>query len=100
MRQSSRIATVALVADRLEALAGEFAGGPLDQLLDGVPRHVGRPGVVDRVAKGRVELGVAAAHPRGDEDGAAALGPHLSPLLVEGRLLVLDVGPVAVSGHA
>jgi hypothetical protein len=90
---------VALVADFLVAHAFEVAGGLVDVALDGVGRHVGRLGLLDRQAQARVGRRVAAAGAGRDHDFTDDAGPDLAALFVLAALAVLDIGPFAVSGH-
>src|SRR5262249_5192227 len=67
--------------------------------LDRVAGHVGVAGLVDGVAQGQVARRVGAPVLGGDDDRLGALGPGLAALLVHGGLAVLDVVPLAVTGH-
>src|SRR5262249_15292727 len=90
---------VTLVADLLVAHALEVAGGLVDVALDGVGRHVGRLGLVDRQPQARVGRQIAAALARRHHDFTDDARPDLAALLVLAPLAVLDVRPFAVSGH-
>jgi hypothetical protein len=80
--------------DALE-ITGSLFHGALDILL----RHRTRFCRVDRRAQPRISGGVAAAQLRGHRDLANELGELRAALGVGGRLVMLDLFPLAVTGH-
>ena len=91
---------VALVHDRLDRVGVRALARALgDRALDVVLGHRGVARLLDRVGQRRVGIGVAAAVARGDRDRARELGELLTAARVHDRLLVLDRGPLRVSGH-
>ena len=76
-----------------------FTTGLLDGLLDGVLGHVDALGVFNGVPQPevRVRIGIALLHCRHDRAARLAPGPALDCILP--RLAMLDVRPLAVTGH-
>src|ERR1700691_1391568 len=76
------------------------AAGPLgDRPFDVVLGHRGFFGLADRQLERGIAVGVSPAVARGDRDGAGEFGELLTAAGVDDRLLVLDRGPLGVSGH-
>src|SRR5690606_21038524 len=90
---------IALVRDLLVRGALELAGALLDGAFDVVVGHVDGPRGVHRGPEPGVPRRVAAAGPGGHGDLADHLGPRRGALGVGRRLLVLDLLPLAVTGH-
>src|SRR5690606_27306629 len=90
---------VALVADFLVIRAVALTCTAPDGTVDVVLGHALRLGLLDGKAQPRVGADVAPAHARGHRDLADELGEQLAAFLVLGTLAVLDVCPLAVSGH-
>ena len=90
---------VALIADLFVVHAFEAAGAALDRALDRVLRHVLILRLVHRQAQSRIGRRIAAAESRRDGDFPDQPREDLAALRVRGRLLVLDVRPLAVAGH-
>src|SRR4030095_10440084 len=84
-----------LVAD-----AFELSRAALDGPGDVVVRDALGARVEDGVLELEVHVGIAAAFLGGDLDGAAEFRPQLAAAGVGRALLVLDGGPVRMSGHA
>jgi hypothetical protein len=98
-RDSTR--PVSLVHHRLERRGVVPAAGALgDCAIDVVLRHPCVLRLLDRVGQRRVARRVTAAVAGGDLDRAAQLREQLPALGVDRLLLVLDLGPFRVAGHA
>ena len=91
---------VALVGDGVVGLAaGVGARAAGDRALDVVLRHRHGPRPLDGVRERDVGVRVGPALLGGHDDGARELREELAALGVGGALLVLDRGPLGVTGH-
>src|SRR5207302_8319095 len=91
---------VALVGNGLVGAALRLARAPLDRPLDGVDRHRRRARLLIHGTQRGVGVEVAAALARRHLELADELGEELAPRLVSGALLVLDRGPLRMTGHS
>src|SRR5581483_6247698 len=92
---------VALVDDALDRSGiPALAGAAVDRALDVVLRHRRVAGLLDGQPECRIRVDVAPAVTRGDRDRAGQLREELAALGVGCSLLVLDRGPLRVTGHA
>jgi hypothetical protein len=90
---------VGLVGELLHDLAFELTRALLDGPLDVVAGHVHVAGGVDGCAQPGVGLDVGAAQLGGQDDLLAQAREDPALLGVDLGLLMLDAGPLAVSGH-
>src|SRR5207302_7720024 len=90
---------VALVGNGLVGAALRLARAPLDGPLDGVDRYRRRARLLVHGTQRGVGVEVAAALARRHLQLADELGEELAPRLVGGTLLVLDRGPLRMTGH-
>ena len=99
-QQGHAAGAVALVDDPLERVGVLVGAGALvDRPLDVVLGHRVVLGLLDGQGQGRVALDVSPALTGGDGDGAGELGEQRAALGVGGALLVLDRGPLGMTGH-
>src|SRR5579884_786858 len=77
----------------------ELAGSPQDRPLDVLTGHIFSLGRRNRGPQARVGIRVTAAEPGGNRDFPDELGEDLAAPRIGRGLLVLDGGPLRMSGH-
>ena len=91
---------IALVSDLVVIAVVVTAGAAFDRAIDRIVGHIGAAGLVHRQSQARIRFDIATTLFRRHRHLADQLGPQLPPLFIVGCLLVLDIGPLAVTCHA